>query len=127
LHILPLDSAGRYSWTIIYGEDKEAGRRSYELAPIDPEKGFYAIDEKNSIVLESYLLGGKLFSSFEVMGNHILSSYEKRGEELLFEIISGRMDPVSVTGGQEGDESGIPPVKAFPVIVTQRAALKRVE
>jgi len=48
LHILPLDSSGNWSWTIIYGEDKVAGKRDYVLQPKDVEKGIWQVDEQNT-------------------------------------------------------------------------------
>lgn len=40
LHILPTDSTHRFTWTLIYGTDKEAGKRPYELVIIDADKGW---------------------------------------------------------------------------------------
>ena len=123
LHILPVDSAGIYTWTIIYGPDPEAGKRPYLLKPVNPEKGIYSIDEQNTIVMENYLLGNKLFGRFEVMGSLLLSTVEKRGETLTYEIISGSTDPASNSGDTEVNGEDIPPVKDFPVTVRQYAEL----
>lgn len=125
LHILPTDSTNRFTWSIIYGEDKEAGKRPYELVILDADKGIYAIDEKNSIQLEAYFIKDKFFSRFEVMGTLLLTSEQLVGEELIFEIIAGKMEPVSVTGDKIVKGDTIPPVKAFPINVMQRAILKR--
>lgn len=124
LHILPLEDA--WTWTIIYGEDKEAGKRAYELHEIDKSKGLYFIDEKNTIKLEAYLLGGKFYQRFEVMGSLLMTSTEKVSEdELRWEIISGKLEPVSTTGGQEFEGEEIPPVNAYGINVFQRAVLKK--
>jgi hypothetical protein len=125
LHILPLDSTGRYTWAIIYGEDKEAGLRPYELLPLDPGKGLYAIDEKNSIRMEAYLLGGSFYQWFEVEGSLLLTTTSMQGDELLWEIVAGSMEPVSVTGGESVEGEEVPPVKTFPITVLQRARLKK--
>ncbi|MBI5916361.1 MAG: hypothetical protein HY842_13370 [Bacteroidetes bacterium] len=126
LHILPKDTLPRaWSYTIIYGADKVAGTRPYELVEVDSAKGQYLIDEKNSIKMEAYLLGGKFFQWFEVQGSLLFTSTELVGEELVWEIISGNMEPVSVTGNQLLDSEDIPPVKTFPVGVLQRARLRR--
>src|SRR5690606_13464381 len=61
LHVLPSDTTGQYSWTIIYGPDLEAGRRSYVLKTVDATQGLYQIDERNSIVMEAYFFDNKLF------------------------------------------------------------------
>lgn len=123
LHILPIENTKNYTWTIIYGEDKVAGKRPYELQPIDPENGVYLIDEKNSIKIEAYYLSGKLYSRFEVMGSLLLTAVEKDGDHLIFEIISGKLEPVSVTGDETVEGEEIPAVKAYPVGVRQRAVL----
>lgn len=125
LHILPTDSTHRYTWSIIYGADKVAGKRAYELVVLDAAKGLYAIDEKNSIQLEGYFIKDKFFSRFEVMGNLLLTTEQLVGEELIFEIISGKLDPISVTGDTVFEGDTIPPVKAFPIKVMQRAILSR--
>lgn len=123
LHILPIENTRNYTWTIIYGEDKEAGKRPYELQPVDPKKGIYLIDEKNSIKMEAYYLSGKLYSRFEVMGNLLLTAVEKQGAHLIFEIISGKLEPVSTTGASTVEGEEIPEVNAYPVGVRQRSVL----
>lgn len=125
LHLLPKGAAGAFTWTIIYGEDKVAGARNYELLPLDTAKGWYLLDEKNTIRMEAYLLDGKLFQWFEVQGNLLYTSTELVGEELIWEIISGSTTPVSTTGGQPFEGEEISPVKTFPVAVLQRARLRR--
>jgi len=125
LELLAIDTSDNYVWAIIYGEDKVAGRRSYELEIVDTEKGFYKIDEKNSIKLEAYLFENKLYSQFSVMESQILCTYEKVGDNIIFEIISGSVNPISNTGGKLVDKEEIPEVKAFPITVTQKATLSR--
>ncbi len=127
LEMLEIDSSNNYVWAIIYGEDKVAGRRSYELEIVDAEKGIYRIDEKNSIKLESYLFGNKLYSQFSVMGSQLLCTYEKVADKMIFEIISGSVEPISITGKEivEGEE--IPEVKTFPINVMQKAILSQKE
>lgn len=124
LHVLPLDSAGQYTWTIIYNDDREAGLRNYTLKTIDAKTGHYLIDERNSILLEAYLIHQTLYSRFEVMDNLLLSAVEKRGDELIYEIIAGSATSVSTSGDiitPAGDT--IPPVQSFPIRVLQRAVL----
>lgn len=125
LHILPLDSAGQYTWTIVYGLDKETGPRSYILKTIDAEKGLFKIDEQNSIAMEAYFLHDKLFSRFTVMENMLLSATQMRDGQLIFEIISGSLVPASRTGDTVVDGEKIPPVATLPVTVLQRAVLTR--
>ena len=123
LLIEPRDSA--HSWTITYGEGEEANRRSYLLKPVEPARGLYAIDEQNSIVLDAIYIGGKLYSRFEVGGNLLLSMVELQGDGLHYEIISGRLEPRNITGGQEYEGEEIPEVRSYPVVVRQLAVLRR--
>ncbi|TAK39294.1 MAG: hypothetical protein EPO28_10875 [Saprospiraceae bacterium] len=125
LHIQPVDSSENYTWTIIYGEDKVAGRRPYELVPVEPAKGLYKINEKNSIAMEGYLLGGKFFQWFEVSGSVLFTSTALVGEELVWEIVVSSTEPVSSTGNETVDGEEIPEVKTFPVTALQTAKLRR--
>lgn len=125
LLIQPTEDSSRYSWTIIYGENREAGKRSYELVILDREAGRYALDEKNSIVLESYLIGGRFYHWFEVEGNLLLTINSLEGDELVWELVGGNTEPVSTTGNKVVDGLKIPPVKSFAVKNMQLARLKR--
>lgn len=124
LRIKVVDSLN-YTWHIIYGEDEEKGLRPYLLKPEDVAYGRYSIDEQNSIVLDAILIAGKLYSRFEVGGNLLLSTAELKGEELHYEIISGKLDPLRVTGGEKYEGEDIPEVKSYPVVVRQLAVLRR--
>lgn len=125
LEMLEIDTSENYIWAIIYGADKETGRRAYELEIVDASKGQYRVDEKNTIQLETYLFGDKLMSWYDVMGNQILSIYEKKGDQMIFEIIFGNTEPVSITGDQKFQGEDIPAVRTFPIGGYQRAVLGR--
>lgn len=126
LHIHPLEAVpGGYTFSIIYGEDKVAGLRAYELHTVDAAKGLYLMDEKNSIKMEAYYLNGKLVQWFEVEGTLLYTTTELVGEELHWEIVSGSATPVSTTGNLKVGEEEIPPVKTFPVGAMQRAKLRK--
>lgn len=127
LHILPIDSSDNYTWKIIYGEDKVAGLRPYELKVVDAQKGHYVVDEQNSIALDAFLLGGKLFERFSVMGSMLLATTEVRDSVMYYEIISGSETPLHTTGDTVIDEEEIPAVGAFPIVVRQYATLKRIK
>jgi hypothetical protein len=120
------DTAGVFNWHIIYGNDRQKGLRPYLLRTIDASKGLYVCDEVNTIKMESYLLGNKLFCYFTVEGNVIVSTYEKTADgKMLFEIIFGKDKVVSETGNQVFKGDTIPVVKTFPVVISQRAVLTR--
>ena len=119
-----LDS-DRHTFIIRYGEDIDASIRNYELITVDKEKGLFKIDEKNDIVLEGYFLGGKFFQRFEVMNNLLFGTIEKQGGQLVWEMVSGKMDPVSTSGDTIILKEEIPPVNAYPIKVFQKAILSR--
>ena len=127
LHILPIDTASvpSWTWTIRYGEDQEAGKRPYELITVDAAKGFYLIDEKNTIKMEGYYIGGQFYQWFEVQGSRLLTKTEMVGDALVWEIVVGSDQPVSTTGGSVFEGEEIPPVKAFPISNLQRAVLRK--
>ena len=126
LHILPIEDSDKYTWKIIYGEDKEAGARPYILEAVNAQLGHFRVDEQNTIFLDSYLLDGKLYERFEVMGNLLLTMTELREPDLLvWEIISGPLDPFNKTGDAVHEGDTIPPVNSYKINVMQRAFLKR--
>lgn len=127
LHILPLENSDRFSWAIIYGEDKEAGKRPYELMVVDAEKGHYAIDEKNSIILDSYLIHDTFISRFEVQNNLLSTKVRKEGDRLIFEIAAGKGTSIRNSGGLTVKKEVIPEVQSFPIGVIQRAVLSRID
>ncbi len=121
LHIEPLEDKNRYTWKIIYGEGKTQQIRLYELVVVDAEKGHYRIDEKNSIVIDSYLFGDSLCSQFDVSGAMLTVRYTLHRGNLIFDLVSTRSDQPIETGG----EGAIPKVRSYPVNATQLAVLKR--
>ncbi|MEO1263337.1 MAG: hypothetical protein AAFZ15_31295 [Bacteroidota bacterium] len=127
LHILPIDSAAvpSWTWTIIYGEDQESGKRPYELVTLDATKGHYMIDEKNSIKMEGYFIGGQFYQWFEVQGNRLLIRADKVGASIVWEIVVGGTRPVSTTGDSTFDNEEIPPVLTYEIGTVQRALLSR--
>lgn len=118
-------SANRYHFALIYGADKKAGLRPYQLIVKDPSKGHYVNDEMNGIQMDEYFIGNKLYCWFEVQGTLLLSTFERNGETLHFEIVAGSSTPVSTSGGEKRDGEDIPIVKTFPVKNVQKATLKR--
>lgn len=117
------DSLPRYQWTIIYGEGEQRQERIYELLCLDKDKGQYLIDEKNSILLPAFFADQTLMSSFEVMGNYIVSTYRLEGDYLYFENISTNTKQSKVSGGQ-GD---IPAVTSYLIANFQRAKLEKIK
>jgi len=125
LRIEPKADSDNHTYIIRYGDDVEASKRNYELITIDKEKGLFKIDEKNDIILEGYFLGGKFFQRFEVMGNLLFGTLEKQGDQLVWEMVMGKLEPVSTSGDTIILEEEIPPVNAYPIKVFQKAILNK--
>ncbi len=125
LDIQPIDSSSRYTWAITYGEGEKASKRPYELVPIEPSKGHYQTDEKNSIFLDAYYLGGTLYSRFEVQKNLLMVSTWKQGEQLIYDIVVGNMGKTNVTGNDTLNK--IPAVTSFELVTKQRAVLSKIK
>jgi hypothetical protein len=126
LRIQPLDS-GRYTYHILYGEDEATGLRPYVLEPVDPDRGAWRIDERNSIAMEAYVRGTALYSRFEVSGTMLISIVAHEGATLRYEIVAGPLQPASVTGNETVDGEEIPAVKTYPIPTVQIAHLRRME
>jgi hypothetical protein len=123
LLIQPADSAGRYTWKIIYG-DKGEDTRPYELKAVDSATGHWVVDEKNGILLDQYLIGGKLFCAFSVGGTTIVNSYGRKGAELAVEFTSFPAKAVRTSGA--GTEES-PTVESYAVRSYQKGTLTRVK
>lgn len=126
LEIAPI-TEGRWSWTITY--DGEFGRqvRPYELIAVDAAAGRFAIDEKNGIVIPHRVLGGTLYSAFEVMGNRIETREALVGSgadaAIAIEMATIPVAEAAVTGGNA--EQSIPEVRSWTPRSVQRGQLRR--
>ena len=122
LHILPSkDSAGQYTWNLIYGT-AGADNRPYVLKAVDSSKGHWVIDERNGIVLDQFWIGNRLIGSFSVGEVTIVNSYWLKNQELELEFISYDRKPLLTTG--HGTEDS-PKVDSYSIRSYQKATLKR--
>lgn len=129
LVIAPTGKPDRFQWTIVY-ESNEMRRqeRPYELLVKDAEKGLYAIDEKNGIVIDAWFVDGALYSHFVVEGNRIsvverLTTGPTGEPEIVFELVTVADEDLRGSGG----EGGMPAVRAAAPRSVQRSVLRRVE
>lgn len=124
LIIQPADTAGQYTWQIIYGDSGKVDNRPYLLKPVDTAKGHWVVDERDGIVLDSYLHGNSFHGAFTVMGNTIVDSYTVNGDEMRVEFISIKLDQKN-TSGKGTDET--PFVDSYKITGYQVGVLKRVK
>lgn len=121
MRIHPTDSAGVYTWQLIYGAAGEDSR-PYLLIPKDSAGVHWVIDERNGIVLDQYRINEKLHGAFTVMNNTIVSKYWLSGGRLYVEFLSMGSKPVATTG--KGTDE-IPNVDSYRVGGYQIAVLSR--
>lgn len=121
LIIRPADSAGTYTWQIVYG-DAGQDNRPYLLKPVDTAKGHWQVDERNGIVLDQYWVGNRFTSAFTVQNTTIVDSYWREGDNLIAEFQGLTAKPVAITG--EGTEDS-PTVQSYGTKSYQRAMMKR--
>ncbi len=125
IHKMDTSTQGRYTFGLIYGS-KEKDWRPYELVPVSPETGIWKVDEKNSIMMESFLMGPKFLCWFVVQQSRVLCTYEKVDDStMIFEVLSGLEANISSTGNTTVGGENIPEVKTYPFSVFQRAVLRK--
>lgn len=121
LRIHPTDSAGSYTWQLIYGAGGE-DNRPYLLIPKDSTGVHWIVDEQNGILLDQYWVGGKLCGAFTVMNNTIVNRYWMTRGRLIIEFFSFSNKAVT-TSGDGTDE--VPKVDSYRVGGYQTAVLSR--
>lgn len=84
------DSPDVWTWKTEYLSPTRPMVKDYTIKLIDKEKQHYVTDENNGIVLSDYRFGDKLYSIFETAGILLTASYELIGEQLIFEVTSGK-------------------------------------
>ena len=107
--------------------DLETGvHNSWRLSPWSKKlhgAGLFIVDEKNSVMIESYFIGGKWFQRFEVAGSMLICTIEQQRENLIWEISSGKSKKISTSGDTKID--GIYEVNTYPFGVYQKAVLTK--
>lgn len=81
LIIQPADSAGQYTWQIVYG-DSMKDNRPYCIKPVDAAKGHWVIDEGDGILLDTYIFGNAITGAFTVQGSTIVDEYKVENNQL---------------------------------------------
>ncbi len=116
-----------YSWVIEYDINGKKDIRPYELLVVDKQTGHYLIDEKNSIKIDGFYRYKTFNSLFKVMGNYIVSSYEKKKDSIIFEILSASDKNKTITGNGIHNGEDIPEVTTNFITGRQKAVLVRLK
>jgi hypothetical protein len=122
LEVRPLADGARYTWRLHYAAAAKKQDRDYELVPKPGKPGRFEIDEKNGIRLEAKLVGGVLYSQFQVGEAVIHSRYERVGEVLKVEMTAYTSRDALATKPTGGGAD----VRSLQLLSVQLAELKRV-
>lgn len=115
-----------YDWHISYELNGKKDLRNYSLRLVDKKKGHYCIDEKNSIVLDSFLYNrDNLSSVFSVENNMIMVKYSFESDHIIFELWSVDQQKKNMTGKGVFDGNVVPEVSSYTINGQQRAILKK--
>ena len=124
LEITPKDTS--WNFVISYNRDKnKSDIRLYELIIIDSSKFHLAIDEKNSIFLDSYFNDNCLYTRFGGMGSDLQTRICLNGEVLNYEITSNFSEPLRVSGNGIIEKDTMPEIKSYTLYHTMKARLKK--
>jgi hypothetical protein len=122
LRIHNADSAGCYTWQIIYGDD-EKDNRPYLLKPVDTAKGHWLIDERNGILLDGFVHGNAFHGAFTVQGNTIVDNYTLLPDgRLQVEFFTIKLDEKRKSGNGTEDS---PEVNSYPIRSYQTGILNK--
>ncbi len=113
-----------YQWHTTYDTKTGPMVKDYKLIVDTLVKGHYTIDEGDSIVLDGYYIGQKLYCTFEVDALLFFSTYEKQGDQIIFEIAFGPFTSPRKTGDVKLPAGIVPRVMAYKTESVQRAVLK---
>jgi hypothetical protein len=114
-------SPERWAWKIFYIDEKNRQERAYELFARNSQKGNYAIDEKNSIILEAFYSQNTLQCVFNVQNNMIYTVYRLENQTLSFENTMHKANQPLKTGGK----GEVPVVDSYTIFTHHKAVLRR--
>jgi hypothetical protein len=123
LIIKPTDTANQYTWQIIYGEDQK-DNRPYLLKPIDTASGHWLVDERDGILLDSYVHGNAMHGAFTVSGSTIVDNYVVENGKMLVEFFSIKLGNKKQSGMGTAET---PFVDSYQVNSYQTGVLKKIQ
>ena len=115
LNVTRTNAPDTFVWKTEYLSEKFPMVKDYKLVISDAGKGVFITDEGDGIILMDYLFENKLYSVFETQGILLTSTYEWLGNQIIFEVTSGK--ELQTTLG----------VKSYSVLNLQKAVLKKMK
>lgn len=119
-----VNAEGYFPWTLVYGDDDI---RPYGLEAINAEKGHYRINEYNSILLDGYVRGNHFITRFSLDNSDLTVDYEKTADGINVSFYVTEVKSQNQSGGEVMGKDSIPLVDSYPVVVFQKAILKKKE
>jgi 5'(3')-deoxyribonucleotidase len=113
LNVTRTNAPDTFVWKTEYLSEKFPMVKDYKLVISDAGKGVFITDEGDGIILMDYLFENKLYSVFETQGILLTSTYEWLGNQIIFEVTSGK--ELQTTLG----------VKSYSVLNLQKAVLRK--
>lgn len=113
LNVTRTNAPDTFVWKTEYLSEKFPMVKDYKLVISDAGKGVFITDEGDGIILMDYLFENKLYSVFETQGILLTSTYEWLGNQIIFEVTSGK--ELQTTYG----------VKSYNVLNLQKAILRK--
>jgi hypothetical protein len=90
LNVTRTNAPDTFVWKTEYLSEKFPMVKDYKLVISDAGKGVFITDEGDGIILMDYLFENKLYSVFETQGILLTSTYEWLGNQIIFEVTSGK-------------------------------------
>jgi hypothetical protein len=115
LNVTRTNAPDTFVWKTEYLSEKFPMVKDYKLVISDAGKGVFITDEGDGIILMDYLFENKLYSVFETQGILLTSTYEWLGNQIIFEVTSGK--ELQTTLG----------VKSYNVLNLQKAILRKMK
>lgn len=81
---------GTWTWKTKYLSKTNPMEKDYKLVLKDAASQTYITDEGDGIALNDYCFNNKLYSVFETQEVMLTSTYELQGNQLVFEVTSGK-------------------------------------
>ncbi len=122
LEIAMTDTAGRWHWILTYGEGEGADVRPYLLIALDSLNTHFVVDERNSILLDQYLIGNHFISRFAVDSTLLIMDVHNQGDHLISTIFHGSLKEPRISGEEVTE---VKEVASYPIGGMQRAILKK--
>jgi hypothetical protein len=113
LNVTRTNAPDTFIWKTEYLSTKNPMVKDYKLVISDAGKGVFKTDEGDGIFLIDYLFENKLYSVFETQGILLTSTYEWLGNQIIFEVTSGK-ELQTING-----------VKSYSVLNLQKAVLRK--